>query len=731
MRRFPPRDEPPPRRPRRDLPRPEGPFERLLKQRPQRDPAPIIIGGTIAFLALVIVAVFVFSSVLGGGGDSTDTGGSGGTTQIAPGIKGRLAAIPTLPPGLTAVSRYLEFEIEKAGTGADISLPLQEAVSDTTGLGFYTYQSNRWQRVLDVKLTNDNSLCPCGQGDFQPLPSNLAILKVTSRAYMVGASLPTGSTVNVGAGKLDIVTPRDYTPIADGTIQGTPTQVTHDTGTLIIPTVVGSSTDTASVVNDIIKSDSLRATHVQQISSLVQNNNLDGIDLEYSSVDADNATQFTAFVQAAATELHRINKKLVLTLPPPTAQRSAYEWDKLGDAVDYIKILPIADPVAYWQTMPDSLGRLSDQVPMSKVLLVVSPFAIQGTGDTSQPIGYLRAMVLASSAVVREPTDPEDIKPNVDVKLVAKNLDESEGATALRWDEDALAVSFSLGGTDHERIYIENSYSVGFKLELVQAYALGGLVVADGSGTSDVADIWPKVRELIDSATLTLRRPNDAMLQAAWQAPDGGTLQADPGATAATWTPQTEGEQRVVLVVSDGDRRFGQAVKIQVGQTEKTPTPSPLATFAPTETATPEPTGSSGTLRVDVGKLADGDDDGGTFSNGEVVTPGSDVTYLVTIDNDSDVPVTVSSLVDDTYSDITCETDAGGDVIGAVLAPDDGDADGGPGVFDHGADEIQCTFQVSAPIDSGVPVTDRITGTVENEAGDTASDHDDATITTS
>ena len=76
------------------MPRPEGPFERLLRQRPQRDPAPIIIGGTIAFLALVIVAVFVFSSVLGGGGSSSGStnnnsgGNQGGCADIAAGVKG-------------------------------------------------------------------------------------------------------------------------------------------------------------------------------------------------------------------------------------------------------------------------------------------------------------------------------------------------------------------------------------------------------------------------------------------------------------------------------------------------------------------------------------------------------------------------------------------------------------------------------------------------------------------
>src|SRR3970040_2412131 len=127
MSRMPPREPPPERRPdsrppgrlRRDMPRAEGPFDRLLKRRPERDPAPIIIGGTIAFLAIVIVLVFVFSKVFGGGGN----GGVSDTIDIAPGIKGRLAQIPGLPPGLVAVSDFVEFQVEE-DVPAIIGLPL-------------------------------------------------------------------------------------------------------------------------------------------------------------------------------------------------------------------------------------------------------------------------------------------------------------------------------------------------------------------------------------------------------------------------------------------------------------------------------------------------------------------------------------------------------------------------------------------------------------------------------
>jgi hypothetical protein len=362
-------------------------------------------------------------------------------------------------------------------------------------------------------------------------------------------------------------------------------------------------------------------------------------------------------------------------------------------------------------------------------MLVISPFSIEA-GDVTRPLGYLQAMVIAAEAVVREP-NPDDVKPGATVKLVAKNLDEGEGASPLRWSEAAAAVSFAVGGNERKRIFVENSFSVGFKLELVQAYGLGGLAVADASSQSDVANIWPTVNELVASATVSLKRPNDTALLPVWQAPEGGDLGAGAG-TSATWVAPNVGTYNIVLVVSDGERRFGRKLAVEVKK-GTAPSPSPLVTFAPespTPTASPRGSGSptpKETVAAQVGKRADGDDSDAVFTNDELTTPGSTVTYLITIDNDSDVPVTISSLVDDTYDDIECLGTGGEDVIDSTLGPDDGDgAD-----LDGGADQIQCTFTAKAPAASGKTVEDTITLKVKDEQGTSATDSDGASITTS
>jgi len=732
------------------MPRPEGPFERLLRQKPERDPAPIIIGGTVAFLAIVIVMVFVFSSVFGGGGDDGggsagvgDNGGGDDCREIVDNVQGCLAGMPALPPGLAAASQFIEFESERE-IPVNIGLPLTDNSADPAGLGFYTYDESRWQRITDATLVpaRDFATGGCvqtdltnvssglvGCGGFSTVPRNLAVLRVVAQTYQVAASLPHGAPLHPDATGVQLITPRDFTPAADGSVQGSASAVERGQGVLLMPTVIGSSEDTASVVNDILADENLRAQHIQALVTLVGNNGLDGVNLEYSSVDVDLAPEFTAFVTGLADSLHGADKRLTLTLPPPTNQRLAYEWKLLGEVTDFIQVLPIADPIAYWDNMPNALSQITEDVNPRKIFLIASPFSIEGQGDAARPIGYLQAMALASTAAIREPTNPEELKPGTNVKLVAKNLDEGEGASPMQWNNDALTVSFALGGTDRRRIFIENSYSVSFKLELVQAYGLGGVAISDGSAQSDVANVWPTVADFVRSATVNLVRPNDQMLLPTWQAPDGGNIGAGAG-TNATWVAPSGGQYHVVFVVSDGDRRFGQQILIEVRQGES-PSPSAIETFAPdTDTPTPTATGTEtpvpepGAVHVEVGKVAEGDDDDNEYTNDEHVSAGSEVTYLITIDNDSDTPVSVTSLIDDLYPDAVCLTLGDADVIGTVLGADDGD---GPDAINGGSDQVQCSFTATAPDEPG-SITNTVTGTVEDDTGGSDSEQDVTTV---
>jgi hypothetical protein len=139
-------------------------------------------------------------------------------------------------------------------------------------------------------------------------------------------------------------------------------------------------------------------------------------------------------------------------------------------------------------------------------------------------------------------------------------------------------------------VYIENVFSAGFKLEIVQTYALGGVAVSDASARSDAANIWPAVNELVETGTITLVRPNGDALVPHWEAPDGGRLDATAG-PSVIWRAEEAGSYKLRMLISDGDRRFGRELTVEV-KAERVYQPTLLLTFGPeaTATATPTPT---------------------------------------------------------------------------------------------------------------------------------------------
>jgi hypothetical protein len=422
------------------------------------------------------------------------------------------------------------------------------------------------------------------------------VLRVVAQAYQVAASLPTGGTLHPDA-KVGILNPRDYKPLSDAGLEGTADEeLLVPEGAMLIPTVVGSGEDTAAVVNDILRDEALRQKHIEELAQLVEDGEFAGIDLEYSDVDPELRDEFTSFVEELGGRLRDQGAKLSLTLPPPNPQLQAYDWPKLGEAADIIKILPIADPLAYWETMPEALDQLVEDVDPKKILLVVSPFSserTEGEGGSVSTRGFLESMLLATEIRIREPADPTKIEPDTGVRLVAVNLAQSEGATDLRWNDDAKALAFSYGGTDQRSVFIENVFSVNFKLEVVQVYALGGVAISDAASTTDVANIWPAVNRLLESGTVSLVRPNGDALVPRWESPDGGQLDAAAG-PSVVWRADEEGEYTLRMLLSDGDQRFGRELKVDVNEGAATE-PTPQVTFpAEEETPTPTPTPSGG-----------------------------------------------------------------------------------------------------------------------------------------
>jgi hypothetical protein len=585
---------PPPGR--REFPREEGPFDRLFRSRFERDPAPLIIGGTIIFLAILILILFLPPlSLLGGGGGE----GASQPAEVGCGITARLVdQVPNLPEGLVALSPFYELDVPPGAEEEGCllhTISLNTPTQDASNLAFYTYRDGTWVRLAAASLTADGA---AAEAELSEIPDNLVVLRLAAAAYVTLGSLPSGSTVGPAAeGLLSVVSPVDYVPTSDGSIVGTATSLPTDAGFDVFPTIAAVEGDAASAVNTILGDSGLTRSHIEAIVSLAESGNFQGVDIDYRQVDPSVSGEFSQFIADLAQELHKAGRKLSITLPLPSVRDSnvdtgAYDWQRLGSAADYVKILPESDQSLYRSRMYQVLRHATDVIERGKVFLVVSPFSHQKTKEGVETLTFLQAMGIANvMTVVPGPEDSLEILGGRQVIITADNINRGTGGSAIEWDDESATVSFSYRADDETRtVWVENVFSVGFKLELVQVFRLGGIAIEDVSEGSGGADIWGAVDSLV-SGVAPLVVPNSDNLRPEWTA-SSGTIEAPGAAGAATWMPPEEGgTYEISLIVSDGATRVGRRLTLEVqGTATPTPTPAEEPTLPPEETPTEEVT---------------------------------------------------------------------------------------------------------------------------------------------
>jgi hypothetical protein len=537
--------------------REQGPFDKLLQPDEPRDRTPIFIVGVIVVLAIVLlILVLPPVSILKGGGGGAPTGPGALTSHPR-------TETPEPPAGWEILSRLYELKTGEVEGGAALTVDLDTRPADDRNLALYTYEDGQWRRLAPATLVSDGT---AAQGEVSSLPQNVAVLRRTTPGVQVAGWLPLDAEMDPEAARtLTVLHPLDFVPAADGILLGTGRPRPEDSALRVLPTVRALGPPESEAVDTVLASPELRQAHIDDILRVVGEGAYDGIDIDYRAVSPTRGADFTQFVVDLADALHREGRSLTLTLPLPVQQAAGwdtgpYDWQALGQAVDAIELVPEPDQSLYYQRMEDALGFLTQQVDRSKLVLVMSPFSHEKGGEGIKALLLSQALGLASTLVART---EGDIRPQDQVTIVGPNIYQEEGASGLFWDDEALAVSFSYPGEGGARtVWIENGFSVAFKLDLVRRFQLGGVAVEDVSLAAAGPNIWAPIEELADSGNVTLVKPNGPLLKPYWEASEG-TL--DGGAQGAVvWTAPAPGTYEVTLVVSDGVVRVGQRLSLEV-----------------------------------------------------------------------------------------------------------------------------------------------------------------------
>lgn len=556
----------------------------------------IIVGLGIVIAILILPPI----SILGGGDDD----GGDISAQASDDF-------PSLPAGLEALSElYTPGPVEDDGAGFELTVPLTQAVTDASSLGLYAYEGGTWTRIASAALSNDGETA---FAEVTTLPEAFAVLRRSTLAGSLALILDAGESPDPAAGTIaSIVSVMAASPAPEdaGALSIEPAALTAAAvGDASLLLGVDGVADAARL-EVLLSDEEQRAAHVESLVLAAQEQQADGLHLDYRGLSVASREAFTSFVAQLGARLSEEGLTFVVSVPTPAGlDTGAYDWAAIAAVADAIWLHGPADPIAYYEQVEGAVeaGRTAG-VDASQLQLVLERTSVARASNVVSRITLHDALVRASS-IARRSTG--GVAPGDPVTVVASQLTADLGNTGLRWDEMARAVAYSGGeGT----VWLENRFSTAYRLDLAGRLGLGGVVVNDARADEELADLWDTVISWVESGGVVLEQPYGPYLIPCWES-SGGSLEGSgacwdgtPNSGLVTWrAPQTPGVYDVTLVVSDGTRFVGQRLSLRVSadgvQAEPTPdgtsspvvsepasTPTPEPTSTPAPTATAEPT---------------------------------------------------------------------------------------------------------------------------------------------
>jgi spore germination protein YaaH len=541
----------------------QGPFDRILDR--DRD-GQVDKSAQMIFIAMglvgLVILLFVVNPFSIFGGDDGNGGGNGGTTNGG-GLVSTNA--PRVPDGYVALSDLVEDlrSPENTNPPYQLTVSLSAPVSDGRNLGLYTYKDNKWERVGSAALgANGRDAI----GEVADMPENVAVLRQTSSAVQVSGYLAANAGPDPDAlNAIATLNPVDFAPAANGSLTGQASDLPSVAGN-VLPTVRASTPEQDEAVNQILASPALRDEHITALVQLALAQGNAGVDLDYARINPARRADFTAFISQLADQLHQANRTLTLKLPTPTKsgvnwETGAYDWQQIASKADLLKLTAVEDPSIYFTRMTEVLEYLKTRVDLKKVSLVVSRNSHEKATDGLRTMSLHEGLSLASQIEIRTQTA---VLPDSAVVIVGTNIFQDDGASGLKWDDTAAAVSFEYPGRGGVRtVWLENSLSLAFKLDLARRYNLGGIAVDDVSSSPVAPALWAPLRTYSESGNVSLVQPNGVLLRPQWEI-QAGNIQGENRGTLTWKAPPQPGAYDISLIVSDGVIRAASKIVLQV-----------------------------------------------------------------------------------------------------------------------------------------------------------------------
>ena len=563
-----------PRRPYRPVPPPP---EAMPPTPPRRrsfaatiddgDTALLRVVGVIVVLAIVI-AVLVLSplSPLDGGGSS-----DGVSTRARDDL-------PELPAGLVARSALYDLSVPDSVAGpVTMTVRIDETPTNAQNLALYSYDGGSWQRLGSASLVGDGS----AEGVVDHVPQTIAVVERTALAHQLAFIVGPDAIPDPRAGGDGIVTVAAAFPAVDA--EGQPTVLDVEGSTLGAafasghPVHLGVTVrpgEGTSIVDAILGSPDLIELQASRIAEAAAAQGVAGVALDYRGFDPALSAEFSSLARALADALAPSGITLAVAIEAPAADgTAAFDWRELASSADSLWLYGPADGDEYYATLESALAAAeADGVDLSAVWLVVDRHSQERTPEGVQAVSLREALTNATNLRTRLDVG---IAPGDGVTLEGASLGEANAGYG--WSDAARAVSYRYEARGGSRtVWIENRFSLAFRLDLARRFGLGGIVVAGAEADETLPDVWNTVSTYVEEGSVRLELPYGPYLQPEWRT-SGGTIEGQ-GALVVWRAPQAPGVYDVTLLLSDGQVFVGQQLSLRVTAEGTREEPTPTAT---------------------------------------------------------------------------------------------------------------------------------------------------------
>ncbi len=475
------------------------------------------------------------------------------------------------------------------GNDVSVFLPLDQPTTDGRNLSFYRYieETGAWEPITPAILDPQGTTVAA---TLSTTPRTIAVLRrLSSTGHVVGYVGQNQVLNPEGAPHLTILHTRDFRPGSDGQLEGEltdPQFIGASPQTEHFPMVYANAAERGliPILDSLLTNAQTRSTHVRAITTLAVERQVPGIDIAYFDLPPTLRTPFALFIVELAQSLHGQNKRLSVTLPSPLkagdrVDEGSYDWKLIGGAADIVQIAPYRDQSTLRRDFPEVLTYLSSIVDPLKLVMTVSPYATEKSVDGTRAMTLVEAMGIAATLQLRTGPDGRVASGSV-IEVVAPNINQSESRSGIGWQAATACVTFTYEQSGPRTVWIENFFSIGFKLQFVTAFKLGGVAIEDAGGLAEVGNSWPALLPFISSGQPILMQPNPADLTPRWFVSNGT---ADGGQKGLIkWSTPTEaGTHTVRLTVSDGVAFFENTIPVTV-QPAPRPSATPAAGATPT-----------------------------------------------------------------------------------------------------------------------------------------------------